>query len=308
MLSISYCFIGLLLKHLNNIKNITIVITLFLVLFFQKMKGGKEMCEIFGFSSSKEEELNDYLREFYSHCDEHPHGWGLAILDPDKYSVFKEPVKARSSIMLGNILLNPIVSKNALAHIRLGTIGDKDFYNCHPFVKKDNSGRRWTLIHNGTVFDCLDLCKYSTMEEGETDSERILLAIVDLINNFESFKGEPLTLKERFDIVADLIEFMAYANKLNLIIYDGEQMYVHVNYRNSLCYLKTENGIFISTQALDDKDWKDVPLNTLFSFLNGELLFEAKPHSFEYIETEEQLRFIENFANSLNTDDEEYVW
>ena len=80
------------------------------------------MCEIFGFSSSKEEELNDYLKEFYSHCDEHPHGWGLAILDSDKFSVFKEPVKARSSVMLGNILLNPIVSKNALAHIRLEKI------------------------------------------------------------------------------------------------------------------------------------------------------------------------------------------
>ena len=167
------------------------------------------MCEIFGFSSSKEEELNDYLKEFYSHCDEHPHGWGLAILDSDKFSVFKEPVKARSSVMLGNILLNPIVSKNALAHIRLGTIGVKDFYNCHPFVKKDNSGRRWTLIHNGTVFDCPDLCKYSTEEEGETDSERILLAIVDLINKFEAFKGEPLSLKERFDVVSDLISFMA---------------------------------------------------------------------------------------------------
>ena len=123
----------------------------------KKMKGGKKMCEIFGFSSSEEEEINDYLKEFYSHCDEHPHGWGLAILDSDKFSVIKEPVKARSSVMLGNILLNPIVSKNALAHIRLGTIGVKDFYNCHPFVKKDNAGRRWTLIHNGTVFDCPDL-------------------------------------------------------------------------------------------------------------------------------------------------------
>ncbi len=273
------------------------------------MKGGKEMCEIFGFSSSKEEELNDYLREFYSHCEEHPHGWGLAILDQDKYSILKEPVKARSSIMLGNILLNPIVSKTALAHIRFGTIGVRDFYNCHPFVKKDNSGRRWTLIHNGTVFDCPDLCKYSTMEEGETDSERILLAIVDLINSFESFKGEPLSLKERFEVVSDLISFMALSNKLNLIFYDGEQMYVHTNYKDSLYYLKTENSVFFSTQALDSKDWKEVPLNTVLSFLNGELLFEAKPHSFEYIETEEQLRFIENFANSLSTDaDEDYVW
>ena len=266
------------------------------------------MCEIFGFSSSKEEELNDYLREFYSHCEEHPHGWGLAILDSDKFSLYKEPVKARNSIMLGNILLNPIVSKSALAHIRLGTIGERDFYNCHPFVKKDNSGRRWTLIHNGTIFDCPDLCKYSTIEEGETDSERILLAIVDHINNFESFKGEPLSLKERFDIISDLISFMAYTNKLNLIVYDGEQMYVHTNYRNSLYKLKTESGVFISTQHLDSNDWEELPLNTVISFLNGEILFEAKLHSCEYIETEEQLRFIENFANSLKVDDEKYVW
>lgn len=273
------------------------------------MKGGKKMCEIFGFCSSEEEELNDYLREFYSHCEEHPHGWGLAILDSNKFSVVKEPKKARSSIMLGNILLNPIVSKNALAHIRFGTIGERDFYNCHPFVKKDQSGRRWTLIHNGTVFDCPDLCKYGTIEEGETDSERILLAIVDLINSFESFKGESLSSKERFDIVSDLISFMALCNKLNLIIYDGEQMYVHTNYKGSLHYLKNENGVFISTQALDSNDWKEVPLNTVISFSNGELLFKAKPHTYEYVETEEQLRFIEKFANTILAEaNEENVW
>ena len=86
-------------------------------------------------------------------------------------------------------------------------------------------------------------------------------------------------------------------------------MYVHTNYRNSLCYLKTENSIFFSTQALDSNDWKDVPLNTLISFSNGELLFKAKPHSFEYVETEEQLMFIEKFASTLNSDvDEENVW
>jgi glutamine amidotransferase len=102
---------------------------------------------------------------------------------------------------------------------------------------------------------------------------------------------------------------MALYNKLNLIVYDGEQMYVHTNYRNSLYYLKTENSVFFSTQALDSNDWKEVPLNTLISFSEGELLFKAKPHSFEYTETEEQLRFIENFARTLNSgDNEENVW
>ena len=102
---------------------------------------------------------------------------------------------------------------------------------------------------------------------------------------------------------------MALANKLNLIVYDGEQMYVHTNYKGSLHYLKTENSVFISTQALDSNDWEEVPLNTLISFSNGELLFEAKPHSFEYVETEEQLRFIEKFASTLNSEvNEENVW
>ncbi len=267
------------------------------------------MCEIFGFSSSKDEELNDYLKTFFSHCEEHPHGWGLAILDSDKFQIRKEPVKARSSVMLGNILLNPIVCKNMLAHIRLATIGNLEFYNCHPFVKKDNSGRRWTLIHNGTIFDCPDLCKYSTIEEGETDSERILLYIVDMINNYEEHKGEPLSLKERFDIVSNLIEEMSYTNKLNLLISDGEHMYVHTNLKNSLHYLKKEHSIYLSTQALDDDEWKEVPLNQTFSFLNGDFLFESEGHCNEYLETEEQARFLEKFLETLKTNsDEEYAW
>ncbi|MDO5819243.1 MAG: class II glutamine amidotransferase [Methanobrevibacter sp.] len=267
------------------------------------------MCELFGFSSSKEEELNDYLKTFYSHCEEHPHGWGLAILDSDKYQIRKEPVKARSSVMLGNILLNPIVCKSMLAHIRLATIGRLDFYNCHPFVKKDNSGRRWTLIHNGTIFDSQELCKYSTIEEGETDSERILLYVVDMINSFEEAKGESLNLKERFDIVSGLISRMSYTNKLNLILSDGEQMYVHNNLKGSLNYLKRDHSVFFSTQALDDGEWKEVPINVTLSFINGDFLFKSDNHFNEYVETEEQIKFIEKFLESLKTDsEEEYAW
>ncbi|MBQ6813116.1 MAG: class II glutamine amidotransferase [Methanobrevibacter sp.] len=267
------------------------------------------MCEIFGFSSSREEELNDYLKTFYSHCEEHPHGWGLAILDSDRFQIRKEPVKARSSVMLGNILLNPIICKSMLAHIRLATIGNLEFYNCHPFVKKDNSGRRWTLIHNGTIFDSPDLCKYGSMEEGETDSERILLYIVDMINGFEKFKGESLDLRERFNIVSDLIRDLSYTNKLNLIISDRDQIFVHCNLRDSLHYLKKDHSIFVSTQPLSDDEWRNVPINKTFSLKDGELLFESDSHYNEYFETEEQLRFIERFLESLKTDlEEEYAW
>ena len=65
----------------------------------------------------------------------------------------------------------------------------------------------------------------------------------------------------------------------------------------------------LSTQALDSNDWEEVPLNTVLSFSNGELLFKAKAHSFEYVETEEQTKFIEKFVNTLKSDvEEENVW
>ena len=73
-------------------------------------------------------------------------------------------------------------AKTALAHIRLATIGNVEQDNCHPFTAVDNSGRTWTLIHNGTIFESDNIGKYVFLQKGETDSERILLYIVDSIN------------------------------------------------------------------------------------------------------------------------------
>ena len=39
------------------------------------------MCEIFGASFERECCINDYLKIFYSHSNNHPHGWGLAHTD-----------------------------------------------------------------------------------------------------------------------------------------------------------------------------------------------------------------------------------
>ena len=42
------------------------------------------MCEIYGFSGNRSRELNNDLREFYSHSAEHPNGWGLALFNEQK--------------------------------------------------------------------------------------------------------------------------------------------------------------------------------------------------------------------------------
>ena len=50
-------------------------------------------------------------------------------------------------------------------HIRLATVGSRDYENCHPFVREDNYGRHWTLIHNGTMFDCPQLSRYIPLQD-----------------------------------------------------------------------------------------------------------------------------------------------
>ncbi|MGN1030656.1 MAG: class II glutamine amidotransferase, partial [Butyricicoccaceae bacterium] len=55
------------------------------------------MCELFGFSSAEPVAINDWLKEFYTHSDQHPHGWGLALLNGHEASIEKEPVQATKS-------------------------------------------------------------------------------------------------------------------------------------------------------------------------------------------------------------------
>ena len=199
------------------------------------------MCEIFCFNSNKPKQINQCLECFYNHSNEHPDGWGLATMQSDEFVVDKEPVKASCSEHLKDILSNPVVGKNVFAHIRLATVGEIVSPNCHPFIEADDNNRSWMLIHNGTIFQYPQLDKYREKEKGNTDSERILLFIIDKVNEFEKAKGAPSTIKERFNLLTDIIADLSYNNKLNLMIYDGDLTYIHSNMRDSLYYLKNED-------------------------------------------------------------------
>lgn len=151
------------------------------------------MCELFGITSVESHEINNDLKEFFSHSNAHPHGWGLACLEANNVQIEKEPIQASKSNHLRERLSTPIIAKTALAHIRYATVGNIDYNNCHPFIAKDQQGRTWTLIHNGTIFNGKPLNKYADFQNGETDSERILLYLVDQINQAESRKKQKMT-------------------------------------------------------------------------------------------------------------------
>lgn len=240
------------------------------------------MCEIYGFSGNREKELNTDLREFYSHAKEHPNGWGLALFGRHETQITREPKRADQSETVSRLLSRPIVSKSALAHIRLATIGNVEYENCHPFVGTDESGRSWTLIHNGTVFETDRLNKYVFLQKGETDSERILLYLLDCVNDASARLGRPLDAQERFWVLDGIVSASSPKNKLNLLIYDGELLYAHTNFRDSLYLRKDGFGATFSTQPLSETGWQPAPFMTLTGWREGELVFTGTKHHNEY--------------------------
>ena len=256
------------------------------------------MCEMLGISAKRRREMNAVLREFFSHAERHPHGWGLARFgDGHTPSIEKEPVKATESELLGGILGERIEERALLAHIRFATVGTMEYANCHPFSGADDSGRVWTLVHNGTIFSGAVLNDYIGLQFGETDSERILLHLIARVNRAQSSRGHPLTGSERFDILSSAIAALAKGSKLNLLVHDGEFLYAHTNFRDSLHYLAEDGAVTFSTCPLSVGDWKPVPFMRLVAVKDGEFVREGTPHRNEYIYNPDDYRLVYmNFA------------
>ncbi len=240
------------------------------------------MCELFGVSGVEPVRVNELLGEFFRHSPLHPNGWGMAFFYGNAVSLEKEPISACKSVYLRERLRGPIEVRAMLAHIRLATRGSVDYENCHPFVMRDNRDRAWTLIHNGTIFDCPALDGYLHVQKGRTDSERILCRIIDLMDRAQTEKGRAMTAGERFRLVEGAVREMAPRNKLNLLIYDGELLYVHTNYANSLYSRRLGGASLFATVPLDRGVWEPVPFTTLLAYRDGGEVFRGANHGQEY--------------------------
>ena len=251
------------------------------------------MCELLGMSARRRRAVNVLLREFYSHAEAHPHGWGLArFSDAGVPSVEKEPIKATESAYLKNRLSEPIKEKTFLAHIRFATVGHLEYKNCHPFTTVDNSGRMWTLVHNGTIFNGAALNDYMGIQYGDTDSERVLLNLVDRIDHAQNHLHRALNEKERFDVLFTEIAVLAKRNKLNLLIFDGEILYAHCNFRDTLYVCQDDDAVTFSTRALSAGRWEPVPFTSLVAAKGGEIIRTSPPHGNEYIYTPDDYRLV----------------
>lgn len=240
------------------------------------------MCQLFGVSSSNRIEVNRYLQELSAHSVDHPHGWGIAVLNEGWVNLEKEPFPAWQSSYLQSRLKSPIAVTGMIAHIRNASVGGMTYENCHPFLRRDSSGNVWTLAHNGTVFHSPLLDGYVTDQTGTTDSERILCHLIRRINARQEELRRTLSDRERFLTAEQSIREIAEQNQVTLLFYDGDCMYVHTNQRNKLYYKKTGDAVLFATVPLDGDLWAPVPLMQLLAFRSGRLLFKGMPHPYEY--------------------------
>lgn len=232
------------------------------------------MCEIYGFCGNKQEKLNQYTDEFWSHANIHKDGFGYYLVDNDDYFISKESAADN----LQTLKRKNFKSKLALCHIRFKTHGPTAIENCHPFIKQDIKGIQWSLIHNGYISDNADTMSLGEIQKGETDSERILLYLVETVNSFYEHAWILNPSEYMFQLYAQLeyaCNELSRLGKTNLIFTDSltNNMYVYMNHANTLYYLKDSCGYHISTTKLsNDAGWSPIQPHRLYIINNGEVV------------------------------------
>ena len=260
------------------------------------------MCELFAVNAGRPVVVNDYLTEFFDHSHIHRDGWGIswrrddAAAGGDPVFLHREPVPAYESDYIPRMLAHPVAARRLEAHIRFSTAGRLCEENCHPFRGEDISGRDWTLIHNGILFNEELLASYDLKEAGDTDSERAMLFLLDVLDEAALRSFGVLDFSTTFSARSGAIGQISNLNRLNLILDDGTYTYVHTNTSEDTLHFRqlADDAIVISTQPLGGEKeralWHPVPRNRLITYRDGRIVRTSKPHGYVFCEAILELR------------------
>jgi len=236
-------------------------------------KGRRAMCMIYGFSGKENYNLAKTLMEFYSKSNLHPDGWGIGrYLFGEKPYVFRAPKRAKSDKEL--MSMDKLLSDLCIAHIRKATVGELSVENTHPF-KAEVVGKTWIFAHNGTVSQSAFPKKKDAAVKGETDSERAFWHIMNAIEKDREIES-----------IEEAVKHLANHGKFNMVLIDGERLYVHTNMRGTLYEYQTSAGVLFCTEPLKKVKlplaWKAAPMNKLLVYEKGKLIYSGKSHKHEY--------------------------
>ena len=258
------------------------------------------MCQLFAINASEPVTANRLLGEFFNLANEHPHGWGVADLSSGQPGIARSAVRADTDPLAKQLLAKPLLLESAIAHIRRATIGQVDLANCHPFSATDLSGRTWTLAHKGTVFEHAPSAHFFYNQDGSTDSERILLYLLERLNQATARKSAPLEAEERFAVFSYLAAELSFGNCVNLLVHDSDMLYVYRNYKAAMHKLDIENGVLFCSSELSlalsltavESSWQPVPLRTPQAWRKGRLAIQGESCGQSYVDNELDTRYL----------------
>ncbi len=243
------------------------------------------MCELYAVNSRESINIKPNCDLFYQRSIEHPDGWGLAYWQKDAAIVYRSPLQALEDTKFCSYLQSDLWCTSALVHIRLATVGIMSSINCHPFRHADLSGCVWTFMHNGTAFQNSMLTPYKSLCRGDTDSEAVLHFLLGAVNREIKKKGRRLTKEERIPIIESCITELVEGNKMNLIFYDTEQMYVHTNMRGTLYYEQEGSTCsFMTVPVNHNQSFQQLPMNRLLVYRQGMCVYEGRDHGKEFFD------------------------
>ncbi len=227
------------------------------------------MCQILGFSSKTPLNWGKYWDNFRAGATNNPHGWGIAYGTGQGLAVVKEPVPGDLSPLAAALGQAVIPSSVMIGHIRYATKGKTALVNTHPFFARIN-GRDWAMVHNG------HLSRYGSVpgQHGDTDSEAFFMRLAAAIE----FAGDSdeYTVAE---VIAEEVKSAGEHGMLNLLVTDGENLYIHTNRPGTLHQsVNRASALFCTVPLAGRRNWKPVSACRVHVYRGGEFVYRTSPY------------------------------
>lgn len=229
------------------------------------------MCELFGYSGDREQNLSRWLMPFRGRGGgnaDNPDGWGVASWHDGTVSLTKSSEPGFSSARFARVA-SELRTRLAIAHVRKARHPPvPGMLNTHPFIHAC-CNRDWVFAHNGMVPDVIEwqttgpLC----LPDGETDSE---YAFCHLLTDIAEAYENPLR-PAWLDRLAKLSEKIATLGKFNFLLSDGRDLIAYGHDRLHQLEIDDESGcrIIVATEPLTDGAWQPFAAGELRVYRDG---------------------------------------
>ena len=232
------------------------------------------MCELFGYSSEREQGLSRWLMPFRQRGGgnaDNPDGWGVASWHEGVARLSKSSEAGFRSEQFARVA-GELSTRLAIAHVRKARHPPvPGMLNTHPFIHAC-CNREWVFAHNGMVPEVIEWQSSGPLchPDGETDSE---YAFCHLLNEIAEAYENPLRAPW-IGRLAQLSETISTLGKFNFLLSDGRELIAYGHDR--LHQLDIDDGlgrsIIVATEPLSEGPWQSFAPGELRVYRDGKMI------------------------------------